>query len=193
MTRSEFLSELKRGLLGLPAHEIDDVLADYEAHFAEGTSAGRSEAEIARALGDPLRLAKELRAEAGLKRWERERSPKSLATAVVALLGLAAVDLFVLLPCLFWLAVVILVTGLVMGAFLLGGLALVVTAPSLHPFTDLARALTRLFLGIGFISGGVGGGALLILLIEWVVRQLGRYARLHYRLLNAENDFATGS
>ena len=41
------------------------VMADYAAHFAEGMAAGRSEAEIAAALGDPLRLARELRAEAG--------------------------------------------------------------------------------------------------------------------------------
>ena len=193
MTRSEFIGRLRLGLAGLSMAEIDDVLADYESHFEEGARAGRSERDIARALGDPSRLAKELRAEAGLKRWERERSPRSLAGALMALLGLAAVDLFVLLPVLFWLGILMLVAGLVMIAFLLGGLALIVSVPTWHPFAGFARALTRLFLGIGFISGGTGGGALLFLLLEWVVHQLGRYARLHYRMLDPDNEAVTGS
>ena len=74
MTRTEFLDTLHRRLAGLPQAEIDDVMADYAAHFAEGMAAGRSEAEIAEALGDPLRLARELRAEVGLRRWEEERT-----------------------------------------------------------------------------------------------------------------------
>src|SRR5262249_51809468 len=65
MTKAEFLDTLRRRLSGLPAEEIDDLVGDYDTHFAEGMAAGRSEAEIAAALGDPMRLARELRAEAG--------------------------------------------------------------------------------------------------------------------------------
>src|SRR6185503_1908871 len=75
MTKSEFLDTLYRRLGGLPPSEIDDVMADYAQHFADGSAAGRSEAEIAAALGDPARLARELRAEMGLRRWEEERTP----------------------------------------------------------------------------------------------------------------------
>jgi hypothetical protein len=31
---------------------------------------------------------------------------------------------------------------------------------------------------------GIGGGALLLLMIDYVVRLLGKFARLHYELLN---------
>ena len=66
MTRALFLSALKDGLAGMPESERADIMADYEAHFADGTAAGRSETDIEASLGDPARLAKELNAEAGL-------------------------------------------------------------------------------------------------------------------------------
>ena len=75
MTKAEFLDTLRRRLAGLPQIEIDDLLSDYATHFADGIAAGRSEAEIAHALGDPMRLARELRAEAGFRRWEEARTP----------------------------------------------------------------------------------------------------------------------
>ena len=98
MNRAMFLSELRMGLSGLPHSEIDEIIADYEAHFSEGLAAGRSEAAIANALGDPARLARELRAEAGFKRWESERSAGNMFGAVIALLGLATLDLIFLIP-----------------------------------------------------------------------------------------------
>src|SRR6185437_8700175 len=98
MTRQAFLARLREGLRGLPPSMIDDIVADYETHFAEGAAAGRSEEDVAAALGDPGRLARELRAEHGLKRWEAERSPSAGAGAVFAVLGLGAIDLLILLP-----------------------------------------------------------------------------------------------
>ena len=101
MTRKDFLSRLRRGLEGLSPDHIHDVMSDYEAHFVEGVASGRTEEEIAAALGDPARLARELKAEAGFRRWEEDRTAGNLAAAVLALLGLAAVDVMFLLPFLF--------------------------------------------------------------------------------------------
>jgi len=98
MNRDAFLHILSDGLDGLPAHEIDDILADYAAYFDEADTSGRSEEEVAAALGDPRRLARELRAETGLRRWENHRSPGNSAAALLALGGLAAVDILFLLP-----------------------------------------------------------------------------------------------
>ena len=44
--------------------------------------------------------------------------------------------------------------------------------------------LTRILGGVGLLSLGIGGSALLMLLIDHVVRLLGKFARLHYALLN---------
>ncbi len=71
MNRDQFLSELRRALRGLNPQEVDDIVADYRSHFAEAQAAGRPEQEVASALGDPKRLAKELRAESGLRPGSR--------------------------------------------------------------------------------------------------------------------------
>jgi len=43
MNRVAFLRTLRDGLGGLPAREIDDILADYAAYFDEAHTSGRSE------------------------------------------------------------------------------------------------------------------------------------------------------
>ena len=60
MTRDEFLRRLSRGLEGLPGATIDEMVADYADHFEAASAEGRSDAEVAEALGDPARLAREL-------------------------------------------------------------------------------------------------------------------------------------
>ena len=42
MTRDDFLSRLKRGLVGLPMSSQAEILSDYETHFDDGRAAGRT-------------------------------------------------------------------------------------------------------------------------------------------------------
>jgi len=63
MSRALFMAKLKEGLAGLPQPEIDEIVSDYEHHFAEAAAAGQSEDDVVARLGDPARLAGELRGE----------------------------------------------------------------------------------------------------------------------------------
>ena len=90
MTKPEFLDTLRRRLAGLPPEEIDELVDDYAMHFAEGMAEGRSEAEIAKALGDPARLARELRAEAGFRRWEASPTPANFLSVTAGFIALVA-------------------------------------------------------------------------------------------------------
>ena len=183
MTRQEFLDTLRRRLSGLPSSEIDELIADYATHFADGKAAGRSEEDIAAALGDPMRLARELRAEAGLRRWETARTPANFFAVLFGFLALIAVDFMFLLPLLGALALFTLVAGIVVLALCLAGLALILKLFHWdHGFT--LHYLSRIFGGIGLLGVGVGGGALLLMMIDYVVRLLGKFARLHYELLD---------
>ena len=73
MTRDQFIARLRSGLAGMSPEAIDDIVSDYETHFAEGISSGRTEDQVAEALGDPDRLAKDLRAAAPATPWETPR------------------------------------------------------------------------------------------------------------------------
>jgi len=181
MKRDEFLAALKSGLAGMPRDQMDDIVRDYESHFAEGMAQGRSEDEIASALGDPARLAKELRAEAGLRRWQEGRNAASFIAALLAFLGLATFDVILLLPVLLVVLIVLFALGIAMLGVIIAGI--VHTVVALVSFESLRHSLATLFQGAGLVAGGIGGGALLLLAVDWMVAVLGRYARMHYRLI----------
>ena len=126
--------------------------------------------------------------EAGFKRWEQERSAGNFFGVVLALIGLATIDILFLLPILgMMLAVFFGVTlvcvgcviggGILLGNLMLGGDGLMMGNQTLQMLTS-----------IGLLSGGIGGGALLLLVLDWVARGLIKYARLHFRLFKSAND-----
>ncbi|CAN5428187.1 DUF1700 domain-containing protein [soil metagenome] len=185
MTRAEFLSRLKRGLVGLPTSTAADIVNDYETHFDDGLQAGRTEAEVATALGDPERLARELKAEAGVQRWRQEQTPSAAAGAVFAVLGLGAIDILILLPLL--MGVIGTLFGFfvaVIACFFAGG-AIMVTGP----FAGFPGGGFAAFLaGLGLMAGSVAIGALRSVATIWLVNGLVWFARLHYRLLKPALD-----
>jgi uncharacterized membrane protein len=186
MNRVAYLRMLRDGLAGLPVHEIDDILADYAAYFEEAHASGRSEQDVATALGDPRRLARELRAETGLRRWENHHSLGNSAAALLALGGLAAVDILFLLPLLFAVTLAMIVMGLVIFVLGIVGIGLLLSLLKIGQFATIAAIVLRALAGIGLIAGSMGCVALLLLALNGAVKLLGGYARLHYRLLKQE-------
>lgn len=180
MTRQAFLDRLRAGLRGLPSPTIVEIITDYDTHFSEGVAAGRSEAEIAAALGDPDRVIRELRAEAGLKRWEEQRNPSAAANAVLAVLGLGAIDILVLLPIVLPIGGVLL--GLLVASFALLGIGAGMFAAG--PFFIIGAPVAAIILtGLGLISAGTCLGCLSGAATIGLVNALVWYGRLHIRLL----------
>ena len=189
MNRNEFLYRLRRGLEGLAPDYIHEVMRDYETHFDDGKAEGRTEEEVAAALGDPARLARELKAEAGFRRWEADRTPGNLAGAVLALLGLAVVDVMFLLPFLAMLFGVFVGFACASIALVAVGFALVLGAifPGLALFGLTGGAALVLAVGLagaGLMAIGVGLGALFWIVLNLAIKALVEYARLHFRLIN---------
>jgi len=182
MIKDAFLNALRRGLAGLPSDEIEEILSDYAAHFVESEHRGRSEASVVSAFGDPARIARELKADIGLKRLESHWSVPNLITAAMALAGLAILDLLFLMPLL--ILAILLAAGFAAGLLAIGatGLNVLVTPLLGSPDDTLPALLGRLCIGAGLVSGFVGGGAVLILGLKAGTGMLGRYARLHFRL-----------
>jgi uncharacterized membrane protein len=188
MTRNEFITRLRQGLVGLDPDYIRDVMGDYQTHFDDGQASGRSEEEIAAALGDPGRLARELRAEAGFKAWEERKTPGNLAGAVLALMGLATVDVMFLLPFLCAMFGIFIGCSVAVLVMVVVGFALMVAAlfPGLAWFglTGGVELVAVGLVGLGLVALGVGIGALFSMIVDFVVKALVRYARLHFRLID---------
>lgn len=105
MSRALFMAKLKEGLSGLPQSEMDEIASDYEHHFVEAAATGQSEDDIVARLGDPARLARELRGDREQRRSvEEELAPPPVRTtpgvrisgwlgllvALLAVIGVAA-------------------------------------------------------------------------------------------------------
>src|SRR5690606_3608941 len=133
-------------LSDLPENSVNEIVADYEAHFADAAAAGRSEAEVAAALGDPDRLARELHAESNLKRWDKTKTPSSAVAAIFGFLGLGAIDILILLPILMGVAGSL--VGIFIGAFVTFFAGGVVFAAG--PFLSLPGGVA------GALLGGIG-------------------------------------
>jgi len=185
MTRQEFIARLKAGLAGLPAQAQADIAADYETHFTEGAAAGRSEADIVAALGDPDRLSRELRTEAGVRRWQTERNPEAAAAAVFAVLGLGAIDVLILLPILVGVVSVLCAFFIVAIVFFFVGAVVLTTGPLAGNAMAIAA---QMLAGLGLMAANIAGGAVLTLISIGLINALIWYGRLHYRLLKPAID-----
>lgn len=180
MIRQHFLLRLRAGLRGLPPATVEEIVADYDAHFADALAAGRDEAAVAAALGDPARIARELKADFGLRRWEAEPTPMNAASALFGVLGLAALDIIFLLP------VVLSILGTLLGFFIaamaLFGVGAVVMVAGPFWTVDMAPAAIVLA-GLGCVGLGTSIGALTTIFSIWTVNALTWYGRLHIRLI----------
>lgn len=180
MTRNEFIRRLSASLKGMPPEDLAEIVADYQAHFDAAAAEGRPEAEVAEALGNPSRLARELRLEAGIRNWQTERSPSSAWAAVLAFMGLATIDILILLP------IVLPVLGVVFGLFVAafcvfvgGGFVLIA-----GPFSGFpGGAVVAIFAGLGMMAGAVAVSALLAIFGIWIINALLWFGRLHYKVI----------
>ncbi len=183
MNREEFLDRLRRELDGLPAREVDEIIKDYKSYFAEALAAGRNIDDVVAAHGDPRQLGRELRTEMGLRRWEHRHTPANFRNVVFALSGLAAVDIFVLLPVLLILGLITVILCFVLSLLGIIGIGHLLSLTPISEDPVEGSATSLLLSGIGLLTASFGGGFLLIVALRAAMMRLARYARLHYRLL----------
>ena len=133
MTQDAFIQQLRHELRSLPKQMVDEIVADYREYFGDALAAGRSEAEVVAALGDPVKLARELKAQANFRQWETRRSFGNLMRVVVSIAGLGLLQLFLLIPFMFYL-LMLTIGYAVSGALTIAGLVTVVALGSHHLF-----------------------------------------------------------
>lgn len=193
MNREQFISALRKELDGLAPQEQTEILADYEEYFRDAVAAGRSEDDVAAKLGQPHQLARELRAESHIKRWEDKRSPANFARLLLAVAGLGMINLLLLLP--------LFVVGMVIFVFFVAALALLIIGGImlLANLPGMAEVLTFPVVEIDGISGGDVVVGVIFLLIgglwlwfdvwvsKWLAVGLIHYARLNYRVIRGES------
>jgi uncharacterized membrane protein len=126
MGKMEFIEALKRALAGLAPELQAKTLAYYEQRFVDGVSAGRTEQDIAKQLGDPKHIALTLRANTHMKAFEQAKTPFNLLRFLVSAVGLLIFNLFMLVPAMVY-------AGLLAGVYA-GAMGLYVTGIAVTSF-----------------------------------------------------------
>lgn len=133
MKLDAFVQRLRQGLASLPKQEVDEIVADYREYIGDAMAAGRNEEEVIAALGDPDKLAREIKAQATYRQWEARRSFGNLARVMASIAGLGLLNLILLVPFMLYLALLT-VGYMVSGAVALAGLLLLVCVGSHQMF-----------------------------------------------------------
>lgn len=134
MGKLDYLDALKRAMAGLPVEAQAKTLAYYEQRFVDGVAAGLSEEEIAKSMDDPKKIAMTLRANTHMRAFEEKKNPANFVRLMVAVLGLAIFNLFMVVPAIVYAS--LLATLYACGlALYLGGVA--VTASGLAGASEL--------------------------------------------------------
>ena len=97
MNKPQFLEALDSALRPLSSAERLDILRDFEEHFNIGFEEGKSEEEIADALGSPQKIAKELLASYHIEKVETTATTGNVLRAVWAVIGLGFFNLIIVL------------------------------------------------------------------------------------------------
>lgn len=152
---NDFLTRLERSLKHMDAQEKQDILQDYREHFEIGLESGKTEKQIARALGEPEQLAKLFSAMGAAGRAHDSRGLKTSLRMIGAFLSykvgggtLAAILYFACL------AVMISLYAGAAGVALAGAGSLAVMVAEIvkgYPIWAVTAFFTALMLG----SGGV--------------------------------------
>ena len=181
MTRQEFVEELSKELRELPDKERLDIIADHTALFLQGVRQGKSEEEIAAALGNPQEVARRILAEYRIQQAQANTSVGNLSRAVVAAISLGFVNLvFVLGPFLGLLGVMVALYA-VAFSLLVSPLGILFVDGS-YTGTSEQRLF---FLFAGMVAVGLGGmlSVALVKLTIWLYRQFLRYLQFNVKLI----------
>lgn len=133
MKQDAFIQRLRQALGSLPKRDVDEIVADYREYIGDALSAGRTEEDVIAALGEPEKLARELKAQANFRQWEERRSFGNLMRVVGSIASLGLLHLVLLVP--FLLYMLVLTLGYVFfGALTVAGLVTLVAFGSHYVF-----------------------------------------------------------
>ena len=203
MNKKEYLEALSKLLRKLPKEDREDIISDYEEHFAIGLEKGRTEEEISKALGNPKNVAKQIKADNMVKIAQNKPSIGSIIGAILATMGLGLFNLiFVAIPVLV-VAVIILILFVAGFIIIFTGIYWVLL-PFLHliipqlaiptfinsPGNDILNILVVVLCGIGLTAGGIILVVLMAYITKWFYELMIKYLKLNLKIIKGrKRDF----
>lgn len=154
MNKETFLKQLDSSLTKLSQDDRRDIIQDYEEYFTIGLKEGKTEEQIAAALGLPSQIAKELMATYHLDKVEKTASAGNIMRAAWAVIGLGFFNLVIVLGPFIGLIGIVLGGWAISVGFILSPLGALMNAVwgsfrLFDLFVSLALCGIGIFVGIG--------------------------------------------
>lgn len=188
MNKEKWIETLKNNLKGMSKDEIDEIILDYNEYFYDAMESGRSEEEIAEALGNPQKLAKQFKADSRIKQAQADMNLRNVLKAIFAIVTLSVFNIIVMIGPIMGILGLIFgsaVAGLgVLGGGIIGFFAVLLF--SSKAFIGLSFSLTliiAILLGLCLVSLGI------VILIadfwfgKWVFAILVKYFRFNFDIV----------
>ncbi|MDU0444532.1 DUF1700 domain-containing protein [Staphylococcus haemolyticus] len=110
MDKITFLNELELELDELPREEKDKLMDDYENHFYEQESKGKSEKDIISDLREPHEIGKEVKAKEAISYAKVTPNLRNIIRAIMASLSLGVLSFFfIIIPIVIFIALLFIV------------------------------------------------------------------------------------
>jgi uncharacterized membrane protein len=169
MTRNEFLTKLADELRKKSVADTDEIISEYEQHFAFKMADGFSEEEIAAKLGDPAVLASQFESDS-------EDRKRSGGRKVITIIGLSFIDIFV--GCFYVLLIAwelimaaLAVCSAVIAVCLFGNISLWSIIPNMPQLPGVVFGVSLAALSVLSVMGCIYFAAL----IRQIMRSYGRF------------------
>jgi uncharacterized membrane protein len=186
MNKQEFLETLKQNLSRLPAGEIEEILADYREHFAAGLQAGKSESEIAAALGNPRSVAQSYQVSSLINEVQSTsstvRSSELLIRILLRFCVLAPFNFLVLFGP--FVVIVALVAAGWAVSLSVGGASIFGLLSSFGLGLDLMTATMMFFALLGLLGLAVMTSMIMLLVTRGVILLISSYVRWNINFIN---------
>lgn len=185
MNKEQFLKQLEEHLYSLSRDERQDVLKDFEEHFAIGIEKGETEQHIAASLGLPKQIAKEVLSNYNLEEPETivQQSEPDLARTIMITILLVMFNLIIMLGP-FMALFGIIFSGWVTGLVFIASPFLFLLKVMLMP--DQAH-LFELFMTIGLAGLGILLGIAMFYITRFSIQLTVRYVKFNIRIAKGEN------
>ncbi len=188
MKQQEFMSLLKTELEKNGILNTADILSDYEEHFSHGLASGKTEEDVANALGNPEVIAKAYQTEkmidAVIKNPHQSFRWGLAFKVILRLLILAPFNFFVLF-----------IPGIVVGSLVFAAWAVSLALfsvgvgafsflPEVARFTDTLWAISAgVFAGFGFMGLGVIGAVIMLMVTKAVLMMVISYLQWNIKFV----------
>lgn len=172
MNRNEFMYSLRNTLRDFPQQEKEEIIYDYEEHFAVALQSGKTEEEVCHELGDPESIGKQYKINSSINRASSNPTAGNIIRAIIASLGLGLLNLIFVLGPFIGVASVLLALFVSACAITFAGVfsTVAIILKQIFPQFIPVYAVTPWLAGIFYAIALTCAGLLLCMLMSFLVK-----------------------